>query len=184
MEEKKKLFLFGLDAAGKSSLIKYIKDKEIVEDPSPTRDFDVLDMVIEQINFVLWDAPGQHLFRDKWEKGVIGTDILIFIIDTSVKERFEEAKEELHRILNNSNVKGLPLIVLFHKIDILVTTAYIKDAFKILGLAEIKDREVYWLKTSIINNKGIDEFKLMLYHLLIILESRKELDVIQNQFNI
>ena len=63
MEQKIKVFVFGLDNAGKTSLLKYLKEEEVVDDPSPTREFDVIKLVIENQNFFIWDAPGQVKYR-------------------------------------------------------------------------------------------------------------------------
>ena len=38
MEEKHKIFLFGLDNAGKTTLLRYMKEKDIITDGGPTRE--------------------------------------------------------------------------------------------------------------------------------------------------
>ena len=50
MEQKIKVFLFGLDNAGKTSLVKYLKEERVDENQSPTREFDVIKLAIENQN--------------------------------------------------------------------------------------------------------------------------------------
>ena len=49
----KKLFLFGLDNAGKTTLLKYMKDKEVIENAQPTRGFDVINIIIDDLDFIV-----------------------------------------------------------------------------------------------------------------------------------
>jgi len=177
-----KLVTFGLDNAGKTSLINYIKDDKILDDPFPTKEFNVLDVVINDIEIVMWDAPGQVDYRTKWKKGAVNTSLLLFIIDTAADSRFEEVKSELDRILNELGTEGVPLLVCFHKMDLLDTQHTFKKAMETLKLSEIKDRYVYWAKTSIYSGDGIKEFKEMIYQYLVILEAKSHLQACQDKF--
>lgn len=48
----------------------------------------------------------------------IGTQGLIFVIDSSDRDRIEEAKQELHRIINDREMKESLLLVFANKQDI------------------------------------------------------------------
>ena len=48
----------------------------------------------------------------------IGTQGLIFVIDSSDRVRIEEAKQELHRIINDREMKESLLLVFANKQDI------------------------------------------------------------------
>lgn len=48
----------------------------------------------------------------------IGTQGLIFVIDSSDRARIEEAKQELHRIINDREMKDSLLLVFANKQDI------------------------------------------------------------------
>lgn len=183
IEEKIKLFLFGLDNAGKTSLLKYLKEEEVDDDPSPTREFDVIKLVIESQNFFIWDAPGQVKYREQWERGVLESDLLIFVIDTADNERFDEAKMELDIILNNFDTKGVPIIICFHKIDLENAKENIKDAIKTINLSEIKERKVNWLKTSVVSKDGIEDLERMIYFSLVLIETEMNLDSIQKKYD-
>ena len=183
MEQKIKVFVFGLDNAGKTSLLKYLKEEEVVDDPSPTREFDVIKLVIENQNFFIWDAPGQVKYREQWERGVLDSDLLIFVLDTADKERFDEARMELDIILNNFDTKGVPIIICFHKIDLENAKENMKEAIKIIELHEIKERNVNWLKTSVISKEGIEDLEQMIYFSLVLIETQMNLNSVQKKYD-
>ncbi|MFO8019268.1 MAG: ADP-ribosylation factor-like protein [Promethearchaeia archaeon] len=107
----------------------------------------------------LENSPGQIQYRKKWSKGVLDTNILVFVLDTADKERFDEAKKELYRLLNNLDTRGAPLIVCFHKMDLDAAQENFEEAKDMLELSKIDKREGYWFKTSVKTREGIEELK-------------------------
>ncbi len=182
MAQTHKLFLFGLDNAGKTTLLKFMKDKEIIENPKPTTNFDIISMIIQELNFIIWDAPGQVSFRETWDTEIEKTKILLFILDTMDKKRFQEAKMELDKIINKDDTKGVPLIVCFHKNDLEDSQKNLKEAIETLKLSQIKNRDVYWLKTSVYTTESIEDLKFVIYNLLLIINARLNLNSVQNKF--
>ncbi|MFO8018061.1 MAG: ADP-ribosylation factor-like protein [Promethearchaeia archaeon] len=156
---KNKIFMFGLDNAGKSTLSEYIRKEKVLDDPKPTKSFNINDMILDDLEYILWDVPGQIKFRKKWKKGVLDTNILVFVLDTADKERFDEAKKELYRVLNDLETRSVPLIVCFHKMDLDEAQSNFKEAKETLELSRIEEREGYWFKTSVKNGVGIDDLK-------------------------
>lgn len=183
-EKKHKIFLFGLDKAGKTTLLKYLKDEEIIENPSPTREYDIISILVKDINFYIWDAPGQLQFRESWSEQVINSELLIFTLDLSDKKRFNEAKRELDKILHESSTKDMSLIVCFHKTDLKEAKANLKEAFETLKLSSMKRREVHWLKTSIRTAEGIEDLRFSIYLLLVLQETRTNLNEIKEKFKL
>src|ERR1700722_9272270 len=53
---------------------------------------------------------------DVWSR--IGTQGLIFVIDSSDRDRIDEARQELHRIINDREMKESLLLVFANKQDI------------------------------------------------------------------
>ena len=183
MEQKIKVFLFGLDNAGKTSLVKYLKEEEVDENQSPTREFDVIKLVIEKQNFFIWDAPGQVKYREQWERGVLDSDLLMFVLDAADNERFEEAKMELDIILNNQSTEGIPIIICFHKIDLESAKENMMDAIKAISMDDIKERNVNWVKTSVISKEGIEDLEKMIYFSLVSIEALINLNSVQRKYN-
>lgn len=155
---KPKIFLFGLDAAGKTSMSKYIKSKEVT-DPRPSLGISIEKWVLESVEFQVWDAPGQLNLRHLWPTSFLRARFLMFLLDTSKSERFDEAKKELLKVLSNYETHGMPLVFCFHKMDLPESKENLAKARGIFKLPQITDRPVIPFQTSIIDGTGIEELK-------------------------
>ena len=51
------------------------------------------------INFSVWDVGGQDRIRPLWRHYFQNTQALIYVVDSSDKDRVEIAKNELHKML-------------------------------------------------------------------------------------
>jgi len=111
-----KLFMFGLDRAGKTSFSKRAM-ANLYEKTSPTLWLDVHNFQFQNFQFVCFDLGGQKQFRSFWKNYLHNSEILIFVVDGSRPERFSEAKTELWSILNGAN-PDLPLLILNNKADL------------------------------------------------------------------
>lgn len=116
-----KIFLFGLDEAGKSSLVRRLKTGKYDDDFfAPTRRFSIeYVQKSEGELYVIWDMPGQSLFRKKWLVGLQDSNFIIFMIDIANQVRFQEAKEEFWKIITRFEADNIPLIIIGNKIDLL-----------------------------------------------------------------
>lgn len=116
--------MVGLDAAGKTTILYKLKLGEIVT-TIPTIGFNVETVEYRNVSFTVWDVGGQDkvyiyisfhkylplprciiiLFtllqiRPLWRHYFQNTQGLIFVVDSNDRERIAEAKDELHRMLN------------------------------------------------------------------------------------
>lgn len=64
---------------------------------------------------------------------------LLYVIDSSDRERFQEAKKELDSILDDDEMRGVPVVVLANKQD-LPNAASTGDIVEILDLHKQRDR--------------------------------------------
>ncbi|HEY0090212.1 MAG TPA: ADP-ribosylation factor-like protein [Candidatus Lokiarchaeia archaeon] len=154
-----KVFLYGLDYAGKTALSETIKRDLTFTNTKPTLSIIMSKMLIKNTTFFIWDAPGQTSLRDTWERGVKGSKLLIFVLDTSDNQRFEEAKREFYSILNDTTLKGIPLIFCFHKMDLGTAQENLIEAQNKFELNSIKERKVILLETSIMLMDSIEALK-------------------------
>jgi len=62
----------------------------------------------------------RHEREERWAKGrcVVGTQGLIFVIDSNDRSRIDEARQELHRIILDREMKEALLLVFANKQDI------------------------------------------------------------------
>ena len=163
-----KVFLFGIDEVGKSSLIRRLKTGEYNENYfTPTREFNIEYLTMKDKGLMaVWDMPGQKSFRSKWLLGLQDSNIIVYIIDIANQRRFEEAKNEFWNVINNDELVGTPLLILGNKIDLI---KYSKDDYdiqlqnlreeltKFFNLKNIKNRKWKFLFTSVKTNLNIQK---------------------------
>ena len=62
--------------------------------------------------FHIWDVSGTENHRYLWKAYIRKSHGIIFVIDSSDTDRFEEAKVELENVLNCDVTKKLPILIL------------------------------------------------------------------------
>jgi len=92
----------------------------------------------KNVKFNVWDVGGQDKIRPLWRHYYTGTQGLVFVVDSQDRERLDEAKQELHRILSDREMKECLLLVFANKQD-LPGGAY---------LVFNQDRHSMWINSS------------------------------------
>ncbi|MBD3197683.1 MAG: GTP-binding protein [Candidatus Lokiarchaeota archaeon] len=168
MNTQFKIFLFGLDYAGKTTLSKFLRKGVLLDDPSPTKVFNIDSAEFRNVEFLIWDAPGQLSYREKWKRGALDANILLFLLDTSDKSRFEEAKRELLKVLNEYPTDNVPLVFCYHKMDLDKSVDNLNRAESFFDLETIENRKVYNLYTSIKNPEQMEFLKNLLVEMVLV----------------
>lgn len=135
--DPQRLLLLGLDAAGKTTLLYKMQCGQVVT-TVPTIGFNVEQVEFGKSTFTVWDVGGQEKIRPLWRHYYMGTDALIYVVDSTDKERLEESAEELHKILldpSMTNIKGL--LVFANKQD-LKSAADARTVAKAMALDKLK----------------------------------------------
>jgi len=115
-----KVFLFGIDEVGKTSLTRRLKTGQFNDNFfTPTRKFNIEYLQKEQGSMSIWDMPGQALFRPKWLIGLQDSNIIVYMIDIANQLRFEESKKEFWDIITRNGIKDIPLLILGNKVDLI-----------------------------------------------------------------
>lgn len=131
-----RVLMVGLDNAGKTSVLNKLKLGE-VKVTIPTVGFSVETVTYNKAHFTIWDVGGQGKMRLLWRHYYTGTEGLIFVVDSADRERLDEAKRELHRVLNDSEMRGVVVLVLANKQDQEAALAA-KEVQAHLGLSRVK----------------------------------------------
>lgn len=84
----------------------------------PTVGFNVETVTYKNTKFNVWDVGGQDKIRPLWRHYFSGTQGLIFVIDSNDRDRMEEARTELTRIIQDREMKDALLLVFANKQDI------------------------------------------------------------------
>lgn len=66
----------------------------------------------------LQDVGGQDKIRPLWRHYYTGTQGLIFVVDCADRDRIDEAKQELHRIINDREMKDAIILIFANKQDL------------------------------------------------------------------
>jgi len=168
-----KVFLFGIDEAGKTSLIRRIKTGNYNDNYfMPTRKFNIEYIQENEGLLAFWDMPGQRTFRKKWLLGLQDSNLIIYMIDVANQLRFEEAKKEFWRIINRYELAGIPLLILGNKIDLInqnidikQNKALKKEIFSFFEFGKINDRNWKFLFTSVKSNYQINRVSKKIFKL-------------------
>lgn len=75
------------------------------------------ELILENIVLTTYDLGGHRQVRRIWKEYSIIADAIVFIIDVSHREWFEEAKIELNTILEMEEIPNIPVLILANKID-------------------------------------------------------------------
>jgi small GTP-binding protein len=156
-----KVFLYGIDNAGKSSFTRYLKTGRYDHNYFlPTKKFVIHKITLpkNKLKIVCWEMPGQKTFRRAWLRGVQSSNLLIFMLDAADEERYSEAKRALFSIISRYEIKGVPLLFIANKIDLIDNQqklGSIESDFSLLDLKE--DRKLTIKFMSLVTKQGINE---------------------------
>src|SRR3546814_9439367 len=78
--------------------------------PSPQR--------YKNINFDMWDVGGQTKLCPLWHHYYRGASAVIYVVDSSDRDRLEEAQQELHAVLGHDLMQDAVLMVFANKKDL------------------------------------------------------------------
>lgn len=113
-----RVLLLGLDNAGKTCILYKVKLNESVT-TIPTIGFNCETVTpCKGVTFTVWDVGGQDKIRRLWSYYYQNTDGLVYVVDSSDKERLEESCEELHGILNDDQMRNVPFVIIANKQDL------------------------------------------------------------------
>eukprot|EP00732_Lithocolla_globosa_P006962 Lithocolla_globosa_v1_NODE_8469_length_813_cov_785.156168.p1 type:complete len:181 gc:universal NODE_8469_length_813_cov_785.156168:650-108(-) len=150
-----RILMLGLDAAGKTTILYKLKLNQSVT-TIPTVGFNVETVTYKNVKFNVWDVGGQDKIRPLWRHYYTGTQGLIFVVDSNDKDRIDEARQELHRIVNDREMRDALLLVFANKQD-LKNAMSPTDITDKLGLHRLKDREWYVQPSCATSGDGLFE---------------------------
>ncbi|KAJ3270279.1 ADP-ribosylation factor protein 3 [Terramyces sp. JEL0728] len=127
-----------------------------IQDIKPTQGFNVKSVQSDGFKMNLWDIGGQQSIRPYWRNYFEGSDLLVYVIDSSDQRRLAETGQELAQLLQEQNLGKIPLLVFANKQDLV--TALPGDEIALgLNLNSIRDRPWQIQACSAKNGDGISE---------------------------
>ncbi|CDP02537.1 unnamed protein product [Coffea canephora] len=154
-KKEMRILMVGLDAAGKTTILYKLKLGEIVT-TIPTIGFNVETVEYKNASFTVWDVGGQDKIRPLWRHYFQNTQGLIFVVDSNDKERISEARDELHRMLNEEELRDAILLVFANKQD-LPNAMRVSEITDKLGLHSLRQRRWYIQSACATSGQGLYE---------------------------
>merc|ERR550532_3622986 len=99
-----RILMVGLDAVGKTTVLYKLKLNEVVTTIS-TIGFNVETVEYKNITFTVCDVGGQDKIRPLWRHYYQNTQGVIFVVDSNDRDRAEDAREELSKMLNEDEMR-------------------------------------------------------------------------------
>uniref|UniRef100_A0A3Q3II19 ADP-ribosylation factor-like protein 1 n=1 Tax=Monopterus albus TaxID=43700 RepID=A0A3Q3II19_MONAL len=148
-----RILILGLDGAGKTTILYQLQVGEVVT-TIPAIGFNVETVTYKNLKFQVWDLGGQTSIP-YWRCYYSNTDAVIYVVDSSDRDRMGISKSELVAMLEEELKKAI-LVVFANKQDMdqAMTPTEVANA---LGLPALKDRKWQIFKTSATKGTGLDE---------------------------
>ncbi|KAK6282532.1 hypothetical protein POUND7_016357 [Theobroma cacao] len=178
-----RILMVGIDASGKTTILYKLKLGDLLK-TKPTVDhdfyfkisrffslpnnsvpvdiifyrpgFNVETIECKNICFDIWDIGGQSKIRPLWRHYFLNVQGVIFVVDSTDRERISEARNELHWILSDNELANASLLVFANKQDLqnAMTSSEVADK---LGLHCLGQRPWYIQGTSAHSGCGLYE---------------------------
>ncbi|XP_026758002.1 ADP-ribosylation factor-related protein 1 [Galleria mellonella] len=159
------VLILGLDNAGKTTYLEAAKTKftKKYKAMNPNRITTTVGLNIGKIDvdgvlLNFWDLGGQQELQSLWDKYYAECHAVIYIVDSSDRDRVSESKETFDRMIASEHLSGVPLLVLANKQDIpdCMGVHTVKPIFN-QNAHLIGARDIMLMATSALNGDGVDE---------------------------
>ncbi|CAB1441590.1 unnamed protein product [Pleuronectes platessa] len=154
-DQEVRILLLGLDNGGKTTLLKQLASEDISH-ITPTQGFNIKSVQSQGFKLNVWDIGGQRKIRPYWRNYFENTDVLIYVIDSADRKRFEETGQELAELLDEEKLSGVPVLIFANKQDLL-TAAPASEIAEGLNLHTIRDRMWQIQSCSALTGEGVQE---------------------------
>lgn len=150
-----RLVMVGLDAAGKTTILLQLKTGQVVATvPTAGLNFERIDHRSLRMSF--YDIGGSEKMRKLWRHHLAGAQGLIFVVDSSDRDRAEAAGEELHGLLQHDELRDASVLVYANKQDLPNALSMAELTIK-LGMHDLQDRRWLVQPACAITGKGLYE---------------------------
>ena len=165
------LAMLGLDSSGKTTVLYYMKFEQYTN-VTPTISYNCETIKVKEgrakgMTFKIWDVGGQDNKRPLWNQYTRSSDGIIFVVDSEDKERLEEAKLELIRLIKNADNQKLPLLVIANKQD-LPHSLPLCEIETALGLRDLHPGQMWSIRGACaVTGEGLTEAMDAMYDLIV-----------------
>lgn len=145
-KEETRILMFGLDSAGKTTILYKLKLGEIVT-TIPTIGFIVETLEYKNVSFTTWDVGGADKIKPLWGHYYKNATHIILVVDSNDRDRIQEAKNELFIMLQEEELRDIPILVFANKQD-LPNVMSVEEITDKLELNSIPDTRSWFVTPS------------------------------------
>lgn len=155
MKRETRILMVGLDSSGKTTILYKLKLGEVVT-TIPTIGFNIETVEYKNVTFTIWDIGGQEKIRPLWRHYYKETDAIIFVVDSMDRDRIQDCRDELDKMMKHEDLVDAKLLVFANKQDIpnCQTVSEITDK---LDLFQLKNRNWYVQSLCALTGDGLYE---------------------------
>ena len=131
--------MVGLVGSGKTTILYKLKLGEVITSTA-SPDFTLEEVSYKNVTFHAWDLGKPNQNSELWRHLYPSASGVIFVIDTADSAKIDQAREELHRVIGDSELKGDAVLLIYaNKVDLppAMKTAEVTEK---LGLSAITDK--------------------------------------------
>lgn len=159
------ILILGLDNSGKSTYLEQVKAKFYpnykMMNPAKittTVGCNIGKVDIGRVRLNFWDLGGQEELQSLWDKYYAECHAIIYMIDSTDRQRLEESWLAFDKMIQNEQLVGLPLLVTCNKQDLpeCMNIPEIKKQFN-KSSSQIGIRNCMVTATSALTGEGIHE---------------------------
>lgn len=105
----------------------------------------------------VWDVGGQDHLREFWRHHFTGTQGLIYVVDSSDRDRLQEAAEQFESVVSDLQLNDAAILILANKQDLpnAASSEEVTEIFQINQL--LNGRKCHVQPTTATTNQGITE---------------------------
>ena len=122
----------------------------------PQIGFNVEHVKYKNLDMTIWDVGGQDKIRPLWKHYYEKTDALIYVVDSNDASRLDEARDALHKVMNEDAMRNAVLLVLANKQD-LPRAVRADEIASRLGLSSLRGTQWYVQPCSASIGDGVYE---------------------------
>jgi len=151
-----RVLLVGLDDAGKTTAVNSFAGRSGVA-TTPSTGYNFEEIKKGHYLFEIYDVAGGEKLRQLWRHYYENTKCVIFMIDSTEKTRFPEAKEELSKLVLSHELEKLPVLILANKIDKAgaASVSDISDALELKRLCHTREWTV--IPSNALTGEGLED---------------------------
>ncbi|KNH04027.1 hypothetical protein XU18_0951 [Perkinsela sp. CCAP 1560/4] len=150
-----RILLVGLDNAGKTTLLYRLQHGTVLT-TVPTIGFNFETFNRLNVEFDAFDVGGQTKIRQYWNCYYRHTDVVLFVVDGTDRDRLGVCREKLMELICDSQLKKAMIGILVNKQDIKGALS-VAEANEALDARLIRVQEWGAFETSAVSGDGLPE---------------------------